>query len=136
MVERRKQAISLRVSAHDLKLIKQLAQRLDTHESDVIRYAVRSTLARLAPLCDSSVRGGALVPVLLESGFDFFRHFGLDAARLDSIVNKDVEPERRIQPEDIDLIALNGIQQAYAKLSQRRADAVAADTKISSLERT
>jgi hypothetical protein len=119
MVEGRKQAISLRVSSSDLNKVKRLAQRLGARDSDVIRFAVKTTLARLAPLCDGSLRGNALVSVFLESGFDFFRHFDLDAARLDSIINEGVDDAHRIKPEDIQLIALNGIQQAYARLGLR-----------------
>jgi hypothetical protein len=119
MVEGRKQAISLRVSSSDLHKVKRLAQRLGARDSDVIRFAVKTTLARLAPLCDGSLKGDALVSVFVESGFDFFRHFDLDAVRLDSIINEGVDDAHRIKPEDIQLIALNGIQQAYARLGLR-----------------
>ncbi len=88
MVEGRKQAISLRVSSGDMHKIKRLATRLGARESDVMRFAVKTTLARLAPVWDGSLRGSALIPVFVESGLDFFRHFDLDAARLDSIIMK------------------------------------------------
>src|ERR1700690_2706069 len=64
----RKQAISLRVAAPDLRKLKKLAERLGVRDSEVIRFAVKTMLARIAPLCDHSVRGRALLPVFIESG--------------------------------------------------------------------
>jgi hypothetical protein len=44
------------------------------------------------------------------------RHFELDAARLSSIINDGVDESRRVEPDDIQLIALSGIQRSYLKL--------------------
>jgi len=112
----RKQAISLRVAAPDLRNIKKLAQRLGVRDSDVIRFAVKTMLARIAPLCDHSVRGRALLPVFIDAGIDLIRHFDLDTARLEEIVNDGVGTDQEVESDDLQLIAMAGIQQTYGKL--------------------
>jgi hypothetical protein len=116
MAEGRKQAVSLRVSTADLRKVKRLAQRLGVRDSDVIRFALKTMLARVAPLCDHSVRGRALLPVFIESGSDLFHHFDLDTTRLEEIVNDGVSKEQEVEADDLQLIAMAGIQQTYAKL--------------------
>lgn len=116
MKEGRKQAISLRVSATDLRKVKVLAQRLGARDSDIIRFAVKAMLARLAPLCDETLHGRELLPVFIEAGGDLFHLFGLDAARLQEIVNDGVSKAQEVEPDDLELIAMAGVQQAYAKL--------------------
>src|SRR5476651_2032617 len=116
MADARKQAVSLRVSTSDLRRVKKLAQRLGARDSDVIRFALKTMLARLAPLCDHSMRGRALVPVFIEAGSDLFHHFDLDTARLDEIVNDGATKEQEVEPDDLQRIAIAGLQQSYAKL--------------------
>ena len=70
----RKQAVSIRLSAADLRNVKKLSRRLGVRYSDVIRYAVKSTLAKLGPLFDSEVRGRNLVPVFVEAGNELVRY--------------------------------------------------------------
>lgn len=115
-MDSRKQAVSIRMSAADIRSVKRLAERLGVRDSDVIRFAVKVMLGRLAPLHDLGVRGKSLVPVFVESGTDIFRHFELDALRLDSIINQGADPDSRVDSDDIQLIAMSGIQQSYAKL--------------------
>jgi len=115
-MDSRKQAVSIRMSAADISSVKRLAERLGVRDSDVIRFAVKVMLGRLAPLHDLGVRGKSLVPVFVESGTDIFRHFELDALRLDSIINQGADPDARVDSDDIQLIAMSGIQQSYAKL--------------------
>jgi len=115
MVGTRKQAISLRVAATDLRRLKKLAERLGVRDSDVIRFAVKTMLARVAPLCDHSVRGRALLPVFLEAGSDLCRHFDLDAARLEAVVNDGVGKDQQVESDDLQLIAVAGIPQTYGK---------------------
>jgi hypothetical protein len=115
-MDSRKQAVSIRMSAGDIRNIKKLAKRLGVRDSDVIRLAVKSMLAKLGPLNDSSVRGRSLVPVFVESGIDIFRYLEVDPVRLEAIINGGVEAGSRVDEEDIQLIAMNGIQQSYAKL--------------------
>ncbi len=112
----RKQAVSIRMSRSDVRNIKRLADRLGARDSDVIRFAIKLMLGRLAPLQDPTVSGRGLVPVFVESGPELMRHFELDAARLSSIINDGVEEARRVEPDDIQLIALSGIQRSYLKM--------------------
>jgi hypothetical protein len=114
--DRRKQAISLRISVTDLRSVKKLAQRLGTRDSDVVRFALKIMLERLGPLCDQNVRGRALVPVIVEAGHDILHHFDLDFARLEEIVNSGVDKGQEIESEDLQLLAATGIQQTYAQL--------------------
>jgi hypothetical protein len=116
MIEGRKQAVSLRVSTADLRKVKKLAQRLGARDSDVIRFALKTMLARLAPLCDYSLHGCALLPVFLEAGSELFHHFDLDTARLEEIVNAGVNKAQEVEHDDLELIAIAGIQQTYVKL--------------------
>lgn len=116
MAEGRKQAVSLRLSTADLRKIKKLAQRLGARDSDVIRFAVKTMLARLAPLCDQSLRGRALLPVFIDAGSDLFHHFDLDTSRLEEIVNDGVSKAQEVEPDDLQLIAFTGVRQPYAKL--------------------
>src|SRR5580658_9678769 len=105
MSDRRKQAISLRINASDLRKVKKLAERLGTHDSDVVRFALKIMLERLGPLCDQNVRGRALVPVIVEAGRDILHHFDLDFARLEEIVNSGVNKDQAVESDDLQLLA-------------------------------
>lgn len=120
MIESRKQAVSIRMNVSDVRKVKKLANRLGVRDSDVIRFAVKSMLARLGPLYDPEVRGRNLVPVFVEFGTELLRFFELDGSRLEAIVNDGVEPSKRVDRDDIALLALTGAQEQYAalKLSQ------------------
>lgn len=113
MVDQRKQAVSIRVGASDIRNIKRIARRLGVRDSDIIRFAIKSTLSRIAPLCDPAIRGRNLVPVLVESGDELIRHFELDAFRLENIINDNVEAGREVERDDIALLALSGLREEY-----------------------
>src|SRR3974390_1642379 len=100
-MESRKQAMSIRMHAADVRKVKRLAERLGVRDSDVIRFAVKRMLARLGPLHDPEVRGHNLVPVFVESGVELLRFFELDAARLEAIINDGVEATRRVDRDDV-----------------------------------
>ena len=135
--EGRKQAVSLRLSAGDIRKIKRLSKRLEVHDSDVIRYALKVMLAKLAPLCDVSVRGRSLMPVFIDTGVDILQHFELDEERLETIINNGAEDEHRVDTDDIQLMAMIGMQRNYAKLSLRDLhDKVAAPPESNGLEDT
>jgi hypothetical protein len=102
--------------AADVRKVKKLAQRLGVRDSDVIRFAVKCALSRLGPLNDPEVRGRNLVPVFVESGAELLRFFELDAARLDAIINDGADPLRRVEREDIALLAMTGAPEPYAAL--------------------
>jgi hypothetical protein len=129
-MEIRKQAVSIRMNGGDVRKVKKLAQRLGVRDSDVIRFAVKSMLSRLGPLYDAEVRGRNLVPVFVESGVDLLQFFELDGMRLEAIINEGVDSARRVDREDIELLALTGGQTPYAalKLSElHRADPESSD---------
>jgi len=121
-VEVRKQAVSIRMSASDVGKVKRLAARLAVRDSDVIRFAVKSMLAKLGPLYDPEVHGRNLVPVFVESGAELLRYFDIDAARLETIINNGVHAERRVERDDIALLALTGAQEPYAALKLSELD--------------
>lgn len=112
------------MNSTDVRKVKKLASRLGVRDSDVIRFAVKSMLARLGPLYDPEVHGRNLVPVFVESGAELLRFFEIDAARLEAIINGGVDTERRVDRDDIALLALTGTQEPYAAL------------KLSELDRT
>jgi hypothetical protein len=117
VIESRKQAVSIRMSPGDLRKVKDLARRLSARDSDVIRFAVKAMLGRLAPLFDQQSRGRALVPALVEAGTEFLRFFELDSGRLDALINEEVsDPEKRVSIEDLALLALAGVKEPYAAL--------------------
>jgi hypothetical protein len=113
VVDQRKQAVSIRLGESDIRNIKRIAKRLGVRDSDIIRFAIKSTLSRVAPLCDPGIRGRNLVPVLVESGDELIRYFELDAFRLDSIINESVDGERRVERDDIALLAMSGLREEY-----------------------
>jgi hypothetical protein len=113
VIDQRKQAISIRLGGGDLRNVKRIAKRLGVRDSDIIRYAVKSMLGRIAPLCDEGIAGRNLVPVLVESGDELIRHFELDAYRLESIINEHAEEDLRVHRDDIALLAMSGLREQY-----------------------
>ena len=116
MTDTRKRAVSVRLGSADIRRIKTLAQCLGARDTDVIRYAIKAMLARLAPLHDGSARGRDLLPVFVEAGAELLQHFDLDAARLEAIINDGAPRGRRVESDDIGLIAMSAMQQRYALL--------------------
>jgi len=116
VIDSRKKAVSIRMNVSDVRKLKKLAQRLGVRDSDVIRFGVKSMLARLGPLYDPEVRGRNLVPVFVESGVELLRFFELDAMRLEAIINEGVDPPKRVDRDDVELLALTGGQAPYAAL--------------------
>ena len=112
-MESRKQAVSIRMSAADVRNVKKLARRLGVRDSDIVRFAVKTMLARLAPLCDPGIRGRDLVPLLAEHGPDLCRHFDIDVNQLEAIVNDNVDERRRVDRDDIQLVAMTHMQRSY-----------------------
>lgn len=107
------------MNSADVRKVKRIAQRLAVRDSDVIRFAVKCMLARLAPLYDPDVRGRSLVPVFVESGAELLRFFELDAARLEQVINDGVDAAKRVDRDDVALLALSSGQEAYAALMLR-----------------
>lgn len=119
MSDPRKQAISLRMSAADLRRVRRLGERLGAKDSEVMRFAVKCMLSKLAPLCDPETRGRNLLPVFAECGADLLHHFDLDSTRLESIINDGAADEQRVAEPDIELLAMSATPDARSTLSFR-----------------
>ncbi len=113
MIDQRKQAVSIRLGEGDLRNIKRMAQRLGVRDSDIIRFAIKTMLNRIAPLCDDAIKGRNLVPVLVESGDELIRYFELDAYRLEKIINEATGASTRVERDDIALLAMSGLREQY-----------------------
>jgi len=134
--EARKQAVSIRMNGGDIRKVKQLARRLGVRDSDVIRFAVKSMLARFAPLYDSEASGRNLVPVFVESGAELMRFFDIDATALDAIINHGVEQERRVDRDDIALLVMSSTQEPYAAIRLSELDSGASSGELAELSQS
>lgn len=109
-----KQLVSVRLNGSDLSRVKRVAARLGVRESDVIRFALKTTLAKLAPLHNDNMRGADLLPVFVELGAELARHFEIDTEALAAIINDGVhDGGGRVAPEDIQLLAMAGMPEHY-----------------------
>ena len=113
MIEQRKRAVSIRLGETDVRNMKRMAKRLGVRDSDIIRFAIKSMLGRISPLCDDAITGRNLVPVLVESGDELIRHFELDAYRLESIINRHATADLQVDRDDIALLAMSGLREQY-----------------------
>jgi hypothetical protein len=127
VADRQKQAVSIRLGEGDIRNIKRAAKRLGVRDSEIIRFAIKSTLNRIAPLCDSGFRGRNLVPVLVESGEELIRYFELDAHHLETIINGNVEAARQVDHDDIALLAMGGLRDEYLLLRMTDDDGAASE---------
>jgi hypothetical protein len=115
-MENQKQCVSVRLSAGDIRKIKRVSERLNVSDSDVIRYAIKTTLAKLRPLSDERAAGSQLLPVFLEHGNDVSRHFDFDTERLEQIINRNAVPGQTIDRTDIELLAMHSVFPNYLKM--------------------
>ncbi|MBI3774787.1 MAG: hypothetical protein HY273_04410 [Gammaproteobacteria bacterium] len=119
-MELRKQNVSLRMSSADLRKIKMIASRLYARDSDVFRFAIKTALARLAPLHELNAKGAELLPLFTEFGPELTNYFELDTDRLETIVNGDLSDSmRRVERGDLELLALAGQEEHYAMIKLR-----------------
>jgi len=130
VVDQRKQAISIRLGENDVRNVKRIAKRLGVRDSDIIRYAVKSMLGRIAPLCDEAIAGRNLVPVLIESGDELIRYFELDSYRLESIINEHAGDELRVERDDIALLAMGGLRDQYLVMRMNQGHGMLADAAL------
>lgn len=135
MVDQRKQAVSIRLGDSDVRNIKRIAKRLGVRDSDIIRFAIKTTLNRIAPLCDPAISGRNLVPVLVESGDELIRYFELDAFRLESIINEHAERGREVERDDIALLAMSGLREEYLVMRLNSTGGPAEPVPVRSLRR-
>ena len=130
MVDQRKQAVSIRLGESDIRTIKRIAKRLRVRDSDIIRFAIKSAMSRIGPLCDESIRGRNLVPVLVESGDELIRYFELDAFRLESIINEHVQADQQVERYDIALLAMRGLREDYLVMRLKDGEAHGSDPSV------
>ena len=118
--DRESRAYSVRLSASDLRKLKTISERLRVTESDLIRFALRKTLSKLAPLDDEHTKGASLLPVFVEFGDELTTYFDLDAARLEEIFAVEEGVGKRVDREDIGLLLMSGLEDTrlYARLRE------------------
>ena len=116
-MESRKQNVSVRLSASDIKRVKEISDRLGVKKSDLVRFFVKNMLAKVMPLHDANIRGVDLLPTVLDHGVEIIRYFDLDSEDLEEIINCDENDiQRKVSKEDIDLIVMSSISENYAHL--------------------
>lgn len=120
MAVNNKQLVSVRLNGTDLARIKQIARRLQVRESELIRFAVKSTLTKLTPLHDSNLAGSDLLPAFIEMGAEITNYFELDSAQLNGIINDKLRtPGKRVDDEDIALLAMLALPEHYLYMRLR-----------------
>ena len=134
MADLRRRTVSIRLTNADIRNIKRFAKRLGVRDSDIVRFAIKSTFGRLAPLCDPAIRGRSLVPVLVEAGDELIRHFELDAFQLEAIINDQVEPKDQVERDDIALLSMSGLSKDYLNIRLSK-DQRGSETSADSLRR-
>lgn len=126
-MDNRKQGVSIRMSTKDVGNIKKISARLGVRDSDVIRYAVKSTLCRLMLLQSDDAWGKDVLPVFIEYGAELAQAFDLDVSKLNQVINGTLEdPERIIGRKDIELLTMSGSTDGYMRM--RVMEAVQADS--------
>lgn len=116
MTAKRKKAVSIRLASGDVRQIKAIAARLGARDSDIVRFALRMLLSRIAPLGDPQVCGRRMIPMLTEIGDELIRHFELDASRLRVLINEGAPAHQRIDDADIALLAMSASGANYVSL--------------------
>jgi hypothetical protein len=120
MEKQKKQVVSMRLNAADLERVKEIARLLKVRESDVYRFAIKTTLTKLAPIYDAEMRGRDLLPAFIEMCAELTNHFELDADSLDRLINGDLTDQRqRVEKDDIRLLAMLGMPEQYLLIKLR-----------------
>jgi len=120
METHKKQVVSMRLNAADLGRVKEIARRLKVRESDVYRFAIKTTLGKLAPFYDGEMRGKDLLPIFIEMCAELTTYFDLDTDNLDRLINGDlVDPAKRVEKDDIRLLSMLGMPEQYIYLKLR-----------------
>lgn len=124
-----KQLVSVRLNGVDLSRVKHIAQRLRVRESDVIRFAIKSMLTKLAPLHDGQLAGSDLLPAFIELGAELTSYFELDSAQLGAIINDNVHgAHKRVDAEDIALLAMLSLPEHYLYIKLRELSKLPVET--------
>ena len=67
----------------------------------------------MMPLLRQDMKGIEVLLTMLDTGGDLLRYFEFDSHQIDKIVNSNVEPEKRVAMDDIDLVAIATLNQTY-----------------------
>ena len=120
MADKDGRVLSVRLSGADVRKLKVIAGRVGVTESEVVRFALRHALARMSPLHDTGTHGATLLPVFVEFGTEMMSYFDLDEPALDRIINEDLDGGRRVEREDIGLLAMSALEEnrLAARLAQ------------------
>jgi hypothetical protein len=120
MENHKKQVVSMRLNGTDLGRVKEIARRLKVRESDIYRFAIKTTLTKLAPFYDAEMRGKDLLPIFIELCAELTGYFDLDAESLDRLINGDLsDPGKRVEKDDIRLLSMLGMPEQYLYLKLR-----------------
>lgn len=115
---------SIRLTDAEHKRIRTIAARLESSESAVIRYAIRSMLKRMGPLAEADASAYALLPVFVECGQELIAYFDLDVSSLDRVINGNTrDADQRIDSADLALLSASGLGEphVHAKLREIQA---------------
>lgn len=114
MTANNKQLVSVRLNGSDLARIKRIAARMRVRDSDIIRFALKTTLMKLGPLHDEGLTGKDLLPVFIELGTELATYFDMDASDLEGIINNGVNDDaKRIERDDLKLLTMVGVPDHY-----------------------
>lgn len=120
METHKKQVVSMRLNGADLTRVKEIAKRLKVRESDVYRFAIKTTLTKLSPFYDVEMRGKDLLPIFIEMCAELTTYFDLDTESLDRLINGDLsDPHKRVEKDDIRLLSMLGMPEQYVYLKLR-----------------
>lgn len=108
-----KKNISVRLTDSDLRSLKSLSTRLDIKESDLFRYAVKTAMHKVMPLLHRDLAGPEFLMALLDCGEEMLKHFEFDTHQLGKIVNSDQSQQIQVSVEDIELVAIAAVNEAY-----------------------
>ncbi|MGA7801836.1 MAG: hypothetical protein WCC36_13605 [Gammaproteobacteria bacterium] len=108
MNDDKKKIVSLRLGVGDRRKVKTVADRLGVAESDVFRFAIKRVLDRLAPLHSEGATAEDLIRVFLEFGPELTDYFKVDAQRLEQVLSGHDGVAERMEPRDIELLAMGG----------------------------
>ncbi len=109
-----KKIVSMRISENDHLKIKRIAKRLEAKDSDVIRFAIKTTLSKLSPLDRKDRVGGDVIAAFIEIGKELANFFDLDAEKLELIINNGSSSlDNLVEYRDIELIAMSALPEHF-----------------------
>jgi|GEM_PF-1695500 len=134
--DNRSKVYSIRLSDTEYSKIRGIARRLSATDTALIRFAILSMLARLAPLHDTDTKGLSLIPVFVECGAELTSYFDLDDTKIGMIINGGIDsPSSRVDQDDLMLLAMAGLDEprVHAKLREMQPDSAQSEPVASAL---